>query len=82
MDLKNNEITANDNRWKKEIFLFLISQNLSMFGSSVVGFSIIWYITLKTSSGSWITISTIAALTPQILSRCGQALSPTDTAER
>lgn len=66
MDLKNNEITANDNRWKKEIFLFLISQNLSMFGSSVVGFSIIWYITLKTSSGSWITISTIAALTPQI----------------
>ena len=66
MDLKNNEITANDNRSKKEIFLFLISQNLSMFGSSVVGFSIIWYITLKTSSGSWITISTIAALTPQI----------------
>ena len=25
--------------WKKQIALFLISQNLSMFGSSVVGFS-------------------------------------------
>ena len=35
-----------------------------MFGSSVVGVSIIWYIMIKTSSGSWITISSIAALTP------------------
>lgn len=32
--------------WKKQIALFLISQNLSMFGSSVVGFSIVWYITV------------------------------------
>lgn len=57
---------TDDGGWKKRVLLFLISQNLSIFGSSVVGFSIIWYITLKTSSGAWITISTIAALTPQI----------------
>ena len=55
------------NNWKKQIFLFLISQNLSLFGSSVVGFSIIWYITLKTSSGAWITAATIATLVPQVL---------------
>ena len=55
------------NNWKKQIFLFLISQNLSLFGSSVVGFSIIWYITLKTSSGAWITAATIATLVPQAL---------------
>ena len=54
------------NNWKKQIFLFLISQNLSLFGSSVVGFSIIWYITLKTSSGAWITAATIATLVPQV----------------
>lgn len=36
--------------WKKQIALFLISQNLSMFGSSVVGFSIVWYITVTTES--------------------------------
>lgn len=53
--------------WKKQIILFLISQNLSIFGSSVVGFSIIWYITLETSSGTWITISTIAVLIPQVV---------------
>ena len=53
--------------WKKQILMFLISQNLSIFGSSVVGFSIIWYVTLKTTSGFWITLSTIASLIPQVL---------------
>ena len=33
----------------KKIALFLISQNVSLFGSSVVEFAIIWYITLETS---------------------------------
>ena len=53
--------------WKKQIALFLISQNLSMFGSSVVGFSIVWYITVTTESGFWITLSTLATLiTPAV----------------
>ena len=39
-----------DKNWKKQIALFLISQNLSMFGSSVVVFSIVWYI-LSPDSG-------------------------------
>ena len=53
--------------WKKQIALFLISQNLSMFGSPVVGFSIVWYITVTTESGFWITLSTLATLIPQVL---------------
>ena len=56
-----------DKNWKKQIALFLISQNLSMFGSSVVGFSIVWYITVTTESGFWITLSTLATLIPQVL---------------
>lgn len=58
---------SENNKWKKQILMFLISQNLSIFGSSVVGFSIIWYITLETSSGVWITITTIATLLPQVI---------------
>lgn len=38
-----------------------------MFGSSVVGFSIVWYITVTTESGFWITLSTLATLIPQVL---------------
>lgn len=51
----------------KRIILFLISQNLSLFGSQVVGFAIIWHITLKTSSGTWLMLATLATMLPQIL---------------
>lgn len=32
-----------------------------------MGFSIIWYVTLQTSSSAWVTISTMATLVPQVL---------------
>ncbi|HOZ19728.1 MAG: enterobactin exporter EntS [Bacteroidetes bacterium ADurb.Bin139] len=51
----------------KKIALFLLSQNISLFGSSVVGFAIIWHITLETSSGMWLTLSTICAMFPQVI---------------
>jgi len=50
----------------KRIILFLMSQNISIFGSSVVEFAIIWYITLETSSGLWLMMSTICSIVPQI----------------
>lgn len=49
------------------ILLFLISQNLSIFGSSVVGYAIIWYVTLKTSSGTWMMAVTLATMVPHLL---------------
>ena len=48
------------------IVLFMISQNLSLFGSSVVGFAIIWYITLETSSGIWLMYATLANMVPHL----------------
>jgi MFS transporter, DHA3 family, macrolide efflux protein len=53
--------------WKRNITFFLISQQCSIFGSSVASFAIIWYITLETSSGVAITAVTIAAFLPQII---------------
>jgi len=51
----------------RKIALFLLSQNVSLFGSSVVGFAIIWYITLETSSGMWLMLSTICSMLPQVI---------------
>jgi DHA3 family macrolide efflux protein-like MFS transporter len=56
-----------DTSWKKRIALFLVSQNLSLFGSSVVGYAMLWHITLETSSGVWMMLITICALVPQVL---------------
>ena len=45
--------------WKKKTALFLSSQGLSLFGSMLVQYAIIWYITLTTGSGVMLTISTV-----------------------
>ncbi len=53
--------------FNKQIVLFLISQNVSLFGSSVVAFAIIWHITLETSSGLWMMLSTVCSMLPQVV---------------
>lgn len=53
--------------WQKKTVLFLSSQSLSLFGSMLVQYAIIWHITLVTQSGAALTISTIAGFLPQIV---------------
>ena len=53
--------------YRKEAALFLISQGVTLFGSSLVQFAIIWYVTLQTSSGAWVSALTIAAYVPQFI---------------
>lgn len=53
--------------WEKKIRRFLTAQTISLFGSSLVQFAIVWYVTLSTSSGRMLTISTICAFFPQIV---------------
>jgi DHA3 family macrolide efflux protein-like MFS transporter len=60
------ELRQDYSDWKKKTALFLSSQSLSLFGSMLVQFAIIWYITLSTQSGVILTISTISAFLPQI----------------
>lgn len=55
-----------DNGWKRRVALFLGSQSLSMFGSSLVQYAIMWHVTLTTQSGSVITAYILAAFLPQI----------------
>ena len=50
--------------WKKKIILFLTSQTISLFGSSLVQYAIMWYITLNTKSGVMMTISIICGFLP------------------
>lgn len=54
-------------KWKKKTSIFLISQGITLFGSSVVQFAIVWDVTLKTSSGAWVSALTICSFLPQFL---------------
>mgnify|MGYP001765968624 CR=1 FL=1 len=53
--------------WKKKTVLFIGSQTSSMFGSMLVGYAIIWHVTLTTESGSAMMIATLVSFLPQIL---------------
>lgn len=45
-----------DNLWKKKAVAFITSQGVSLFGSSIVQMAIVWYVTMQTSSGIWLTL--------------------------
>ena len=55
------------NNWKRKTALFLAGQCITLFGSMIVQMAIIWYVTLKTSSGGWVAAFTICAYLPQFL---------------
>jgi DHA3 family macrolide efflux protein-like MFS transporter len=52
--------------WQRNIILFLASQTISLFGSSLVQYAIMWYITLETKSGIMMTISIICGFLPTL----------------
>lgn len=54
-------------QWQKDISKFLSAQTISLFGSSLVQYAIIWYITLETKSGAMMMLSTVSGFLPQIL---------------
>jgi len=52
------------NKWKKDIVLFIASQTISLLGSSLVQYAIMWHITLNTKSGVMMTIFIICGFLP------------------
>lgn len=53
--------------FRKKAGLFLVSQGVTLFGSSLVQFAIIWYVTIQTLSGAWVSALTVAAFVPQFI---------------
>jgi len=61
-------VTANQYmNWKRNISIFLASQTISLFGSSIVQYAIMWYITLTTQSGIMMTIGILCGFVPTFL---------------
>ena len=53
--------------WQKRILLFLTSQCITLFGSTLVQMALIWYVTMHTSSGVWVAAFTVGSYLPQFL---------------
>lgn len=59
--------TTQKNDWKARTILFLVSQCITLFGSTLVQMAIVWYATMQTSSGVWVAAFTICTYLPQFL---------------
>ena len=54
-----------DARWKGNVGLFLTGQSVSLFGSMIVQYAVMWYVTLETRSGLAVALYALAAFAPQ-----------------
>ncbi len=52
-------------RWKRNVGLFLAGQTLSLFGSMVVMYAVMWHLTIETRSGSVLMLSIVFGMLPQ-----------------
>ena len=53
--------------WKKKVATFLISQTVSLLGSTLVMYTIMWYITLGTQSALMMTIYVLCTFIPSLI---------------
>ena len=53
--------------WAARFFTIFTGQAFSLFGSSIVQFALVWYLTLKTGSATVLATASLFAMLPQIL---------------
>lgn len=58
---------AEYDKWQYKLFAYMASQGVSLLGSTIVSFAVMWYVTLKTASGIAIAGVTITTYLPQAI---------------
>jgi len=53
--------------WAKKYFTIFAGQSLSIFGSGLVQFALVWYLTKQTGSATVLATATLAAILPETL---------------
>ncbi len=54
-------------KWKGKFFTIFAGQALSLFGSALVQFALVWYLTRQTGSATILATATLVAMLPQII---------------
>ena len=57
--------TVDDGTWVRNTSLFLAGQTVSLLGSSLVQFAVLWYLTLTTKDGTVLALSIVFGFLPQ-----------------
>ncbi|MEO3797435.1 MFS transporter [Nonomuraea sp. B10E15] len=51
--------------WRRNVALFLTGQTMSLFGSMIAQYAVMWWVTLQTRSGLAVALYAVAAFLPQ-----------------
>ncbi len=62
-----NDSTTTPRAWKRDTTIFLSGQTVSLFGSMLVQYAIMWHLTLETKSGVVLTLSAVFGMLPQAI---------------
>lgn len=58
-------IAEDDPHWKRNVAVFLTGQTVSLLGSMLVQFTVMWHLTILTQSGSVLMLSIVFGMLPQ-----------------
>ena len=53
--------------WRRDIAVFLTGQTVSLFGSMLVQYAVVWYLTLETKSGVVLALAAVFGFLPQAI---------------
>ncbi|WP_199916468.1 MULTISPECIES: MFS transporter [Miniimonas] len=66
-DLDASSSHADWPQWRRDVTFFLSGQTVSLFGSMLVQYAVMWYITLETKDGTLLALSTVFGFLPQAI---------------
>jgi DHA3 family macrolide efflux protein-like MFS transporter len=64
---KERTLASMPERWFGRFIAIWTGQAFSLFGSQLVQFALVWYLTIETGSATVLAIATMAAMVPQII---------------
>ncbi len=64
--MRTERVAWRDGQWKLPFFTIWAGQAFSLFGSSLVGFALVWWLTAETGSATILALGTLFSLLPQI----------------
>jgi DHA3 family macrolide efflux protein-like MFS transporter len=63
---EEHEMSVHDSSWKRKFFPIWTGQALSLLGSRVARFALVWWLTASTGSATVLASATLAAIIPQV----------------
>lgn len=66
-DISQDHRQSVDKTWRRPFFTIWTGQALSLFGSALVQFALVWWLTLETGSATILAVAMMAAIVPQVV---------------